>query len=144
MEGAPTNPSGPKMPLLRWLAIVGLGPLVGTLVVLTAVLVTDLPFAAFDDHALVLPLALGMGWALGLLPAILAAIGWNLALRHASVGQHRLLACLAIGAATGLLGGIPGAIAVFGKAGIFPAGLLLMALAGAIALTATALPGARR
>ena len=143
MEGAPANPSGPKMPLLRWLAIVGLGPAVGTLV-LTAVLVTDLPFAAFDDHALVLPLALGMGWALGLLPAVLAAIGWNLALRHAWVGQHRLLACLAIGAATALVGGIPGAIAVFGKAGIFPAGLLLMALAGAIALTATALPGARR
>ncbi|AEQ53916.1 hypothetical protein KKY_3935 [Pelagibacterium halotolerans B2] len=124
----------------RFAAIVLLGPIVGTLVVIAAVLVTDPPFAAFDDEALVLPLALGMGWALGLLPAILAAIGWRLALRHARIGQHRLLASLAIGGATGLIGGVPGAIAIFGTAGIFPAGLLLMALAGAFALAATALP----
>lgn len=128
----------------RWMAIVLLGPLVGSAALFVLAAVLEPPPGGLEDMGFLFAMVLFFGWMVGLLPAIMAAALWCMLPPDLSFGL-RALASLVIGSVCGLVGSVPG-LALFGG-GLSGApfwSFVLLAFAGAVGLAATALPGTRR
>lgn len=135
-QGAPAARPGGE----RLLAIVLLGPFVGTLVVVL------LPFileghsgGPLDELPELLLVAAPFGFVSGILPSIIAAFIYFFAYRYLPRFWPRLLGTLTIGAASGALGVLVAYSIIFSSVRLELELVVLPAIAGAVALAATAL-----
>jgi len=142
----PPHAAPAKLSWGRALAIILLGPLVGGVVMFVWIffaerLWTDPDVAKTVVAALVLYLAFGA--MAGLLPALASAALWTQVVGLVRGFWPRLLAAIAVGGVTGAALIWPFIALVFGPYGPDPWFAGPAALAGAVALVATALPGAK-
>ncbi|WP_404400176.1 hypothetical protein [Pelagibacterium halotolerans] len=122
----------------RFVLIVLAGPVVGILVYLAAVLALDPPDDFAREALPVAVLALFLGWPVGAIPALIAAIAWRLLPQPGGIWSRTGLAAL-VGALAGLAGAA-GAIVLFDLRFPPPFVYPVIAASGAIALVATAIP----
>lgn len=129
----------PRISGRRFAAIVLAGPVIGLLVYIGAIAVTELPKGDPDGILPVAGLILFLGWPVGAVPALLAALAWSVLPIPAGVWQRTGLAA-GVGAVAGLAG-VCGAVLLLGLQ--FPPGPVypLIAVCGALALIVTAVPG---
>ncbi|UYN98140.1 MAG: hypothetical protein KIT02_09100 [Devosia sp.] len=137
-------------PVSRSFLIVVFGPLVGTWTILALTLamsgMSGTPLPASDlGYVLGVGLLLvsAFGWLAGLPPAIVSAIAWHFVGPRVQ-GSRTVAAALAIGALSGMALGWPIFVFYLRASQITPQGFGLLALAGAVAMAATALPGRGR
>ncbi len=122
----------------RFALIVLVGPFVGLLGYIAAILVTDPPVDGFADFLPLAALIVFLGWPIGALPALLAATVWRMLPRPSGIWPRTGLAAV-VGAVAAVVG-VSGAVFVLGLE--FPPRPIYAAIAvcGALALVATAIP----
>lgn len=139
---ASETPTG-KRGLPRFLAIVLVGPAVGTVVMLAVMLVLAPPFNEPDVWDALLrfsALAFLIGYLTGFAPSLLSALIWHFGISRTTRTLIRLIGVIATGALTGSLLVWPAMELVFGTYAPDAQFYLFSAGAGAFALLVTARP----
>jgi hypothetical protein len=126
--------------------IIMLGPLFGALimfVVVAAIAFWDSPQAMWSGLPTAFGLVIGFGWVMGILPALVSVAALHALRTRLTTMRRRAIGCVVIGGLSGGLAVWPPMWLMLREHMLAPHFLLFTALAGAISLCATALPGQR-
>jgi hypothetical protein len=126
--------------------IIMLGPLFGAFimfVVTAGIAFWDNPQGFWSGLPTALGLIIGFGWVLGIVPAVLSAAALYAIRNKLATTRRRVSACIVIGGLSGGLAVWPPMWLTLRDHMLDAHFLLFTALAGALSLCATALPGQR-
>ena len=126
--------------------IIMLGPLFGAFImfiVTAAIAFWDSPQGFWSGLSTAFGLIMGFGWIMGIVPAVLSTAALYAIRNRLTTTRRRVTACIVIGALSGGLAVWPPMWLMLRDHMLDAHFLLFTALAGAVSLCATALPGQR-
>ncbi|WP_196259365.1 hypothetical protein [Pelagibacterium limicola] len=128
---------------LTWPVIVFIGPLIGSLTMLIVIMVMSRAFEQPDFWSTIGPVTgvvLGLGYLVGLAPAIVSALVWHFGIARMGSPVGRTLLAIATGALAGSILVWPAVVFAFGSFAPNKNFYFTSGTAGAIALLVSARP----